>query len=79
MQDVAKPEGRPRPAGRAVERYREMQAFQNSQDRPDIHLVDGGVADNLGVRAVLEALEELIAERGVPRARWGSASSAGSC
>ena len=59
VQDVAKPEGRPRPAGRAVQRYREMQDFQNSKDRPYIHLVDGGVADNLGVRAVLETLEEL--------------------
>jgi NTE family protein len=59
VRDVAKPEGRPRPAGRAVQRYREMQNFQNSKDRPYIHLVDGGVADNIGVRAVLEALEEL--------------------
>jgi NTE family protein len=59
VQDVAKPEGRPRPAGRAVQRYREMQDFQNSKDRPYIHLVDGGVADNLGVRPVLETLEEL--------------------
>jgi NTE family protein len=59
VRDVAKPEGRPRPAGRAVQRYREMQEFQNSKDRPYIHLVDGGVADNLGVRPVLEALEEL--------------------
>jgi len=59
VQDVAKPEGRPRPAARAVQRYREMQDFQNSKDRPYIHLVDGGVADNLGVRAVMETLEEL--------------------
>jgi NTE family protein len=36
-----------------------MQDFQNSKDRPYIHLVDGGVADNIGVRGVLEALEEL--------------------
>ena len=35
--------------------------FQNSKDRPYIHLVDGGVADNIGVRGVLEALEELEA------------------
>jgi NTE family protein len=61
VRDVAKPEGRPRPAGRAVQRYREMQDFQNSKDRPYIHLVDGGVADNLGVRAVLETFEELAA------------------
>ena len=59
VQDVAQPEGRPRPAGRAVQRYREMQDFQNSKERPYIHLVDGGVADNLGVRAVMETLEEL--------------------
>ena len=59
VRDVAKPEGRPRPAGRAVQRYREMQDFQNSKDRPYVHLVDGGVADNLGVRPVLETLEEL--------------------
>jgi NTE family protein len=48
-----------RPAARSLQRYRELQAFQNSPERPYIHLVDGGVADNIGVRAVLEALEEL--------------------
>ena len=35
--------------------------LQNSKERPYIHLVDGGVADNIGVRGVLEALEELAA------------------
>jgi len=59
VRNVADPENRARPAGRAVQRYREMQNFQNSKDRPFIHLVDGGVADNIGVRGVLEALEEL--------------------
>ena len=38
-----------------------MQEFQNSKDRPYIHLVDGGVADNIGMRAVLETFEELAA------------------
>jgi NTE family protein len=38
-----------------------MQDFQNSKERPYIHVVDGGVADNIGVRGVLEALEELAA------------------
>ncbi len=38
-----------------------MQDFQNSKERPYIHLVDGGVSDNIGVRGVLEALEELAA------------------
>jgi NTE family protein len=59
VRDVAKPEGRPRPVGRALQRYREMQDFQNSKERPYLHLVDGGVADNLGVRPVIETLEEL--------------------
>jgi NTE family protein len=61
VRSVADPENRARPAGRAYQRYREMQDFQNSKDRPFIHLVDGGVADNIGVRGVLEALEELAA------------------
>jgi NTE family protein len=61
VRSVADPENRSRPAGRAVQRYREMQDFQNSKDRPYIHLVDGGVADNIGVRGVLEALEEIAA------------------
>ena len=58
---VANPETRSRPSGRAYQRYREMKDFQNSKDRPFIHLVDGGVSDNIGVRGVLEALEELSA------------------
>ncbi|WP_158618379.1 patatin-like phospholipase family protein [Candidimonas sp. SYP-B2681] len=61
VKDVANPETRARPSGRAYQRYREMQNFQNSKERPYIHLVDGGVADNIGVRAALEFLEELEA------------------
>ena len=60
VRDVTKP-GHERPAARALQRYKEMEAFQNSKDRPYIHLVDGGVADNIGVRGVLETLEELAA------------------
>jgi NTE family protein len=57
--DVAKLRGSAWSAGRTAQRYREMEAFQNSKDRPFIHLVDGGVADNLGLRPVLEMFEEL--------------------
>jgi NTE family protein len=56
VKDVADPENRARPSSRALQRYREMLDFQNSKDRPYIHLVDGGVSDNIGVRGVLEAL-----------------------
>jgi NTE family protein len=61
VRDVANPENRVRPSARALQRYREMLDFQNSADRPYIHLVDGGVSDNIGVRGVMEALEELAA------------------
>jgi NTE family protein len=59
VRDVAKSEGRVRPSARALQRYREMRDFQNSKDRPYIHLVDGGVADNIGMRSVLETLEAM--------------------
>ena len=61
--DVVKAEGRARPSARALQRYREMQQFQDSKDRPYIHLVDGGVADNIGMRSVLEALEAFDASK----------------
>ncbi|MEN8251370.1 MAG: patatin-like phospholipase family protein, partial [Bacteroidota bacterium] len=50
---------RKRPDARAYQRYLEMKSFQDSDSRPFIHLVDGGVSDNIGVRAVLETLEQL--------------------
>ena len=53
--------GGERPAGRALLRYRDIQAFEDSQRRPYLHVVDGGVSDNLGLRGVIEALEELEA------------------
>lgn len=56
---IKDPDARVRPSGRAVKRYQEMRSYQDSTERPYIHLVDGGVSDNIGVRAVLEAMEEL--------------------
>jgi NTE family protein len=50
-----------------------MREFQNSKDRPYIHLVDGGVADNIGVRAILETLEAMGASA-AGRADTGFAS-----
>src|SRR5664279_860947 len=52
-----------RPAGRAIQRQKEMELFQDGANRPYIHLVDGGVSDNVGMRAILESLEELEAAR----------------
>ena len=56
-----------RPASRAVQRTKEMQSFQDSGDRPYIHLVDGGLADNLGLRSVLEVMETLENARAMGR------------
>jgi NTE family protein len=61
------PNTRSRPAGRALQRLKEMHSFEDSADRPYIHLVDGGISDNLGMRALLETLEELEASRGFRR------------
>jgi NTE family protein len=57
----ADPTAAPRPAARAIKHLQEMQAYQDGVHKPYVHLVDGGLADNLGMRGVLEALEELEA------------------
>lgn len=50
----------PRPAARALTQLHDLQSY-GVGNKPYIHLVDGGLSDNLGVRGVLEALEELSA------------------
>ena len=52
----------PRPAARALERIRELQGFMNDGD-PYLHLVDGGISDNLGLRAGLDVFNTLEALR----------------
>ena len=49
----------PRPAARAIRSIRNVQAYGDGARRPYIHLVDGGVSDNVGMRGVLDALEVL--------------------
>ncbi|MEO8124906.1 MAG: patatin-like phospholipase family protein, partial [Burkholderiales bacterium] len=61
VKDVADPKTRARPSARAFQRYVETETFQDGANRPYLHLVDGGVSDNIGVRGVMEALEELSA------------------
>ena len=46
----------PRPAARTVKRLQELEAFADRKDRPYLHLVDGGVSDNVGMRGVLDVL-----------------------
>ncbi|CAE6762767.1 hypothetical protein R69927_04934 [Paraburkholderia domus] len=47
----------PRPAARTTRHMSEQAAFEDSANRPYLHLVDGGISDNLGMRSVLDALE----------------------
>jgi NTE family protein len=49
----------PRPAARAIHELTADSIYQDSARRPYIHLVDGGVSDNLGMRGVLDSLEML--------------------
>jgi NTE family protein len=52
-----------RPAARAIQQVKELRYYEDGKRRPYLHLVDGGVSDNLGMRAILEILEELEALR----------------
>jgi len=50
-----------RPAGRVLNRLHELEALDDGVEDPYLHLVDGAVADNLGLRGVLDSLETLEA------------------
>ena len=58
----------PRPAARAIRELRDAEAYGDSVVHPYIHLVDGGVSDNVGMRGVLDALNflEALHEAGLP-------------
>jgi NTE family protein len=61
-------ENPPRPAARVIRELREAAAFSDGARRPYIHLVDGGVSDNVGMRGVLDALQliEALHDDGLP-------------
>lgn len=50
----------PRPAARALERIRELRELMSGQE-PYLHLVDGAVSDNLGLRGILDVVNMLEA------------------
>ena len=58
----------PRPAARAMREITDVLPYADGTHRPYIHLVDGGVSDNLGMRGVLDALEflEALHDKGLP-------------
>jgi NTE family protein len=51
----------PRPAARAIRSLKAAEALGDGAGRPFLHLIDGGVSDNVGMRSVLDALEILEA------------------
>lgn len=53
-----------RPAARAVHALTVETAFADSKNRPYLHLVDGGISDNIAMRGVLEALDIIQALAG---------------
>ena len=57
VQAFSDPGTMPRPAARASQRLRELDSYSDRVRRPYIHLVDGAVSDNLGLRGVLELIE----------------------
>jgi predicted acylesterase/phospholipase RssA len=70
----------PRPAARAIRELNEGQALADGVNRPYIHLVDGGISDNVGMRGVLDALQllEALHAAGVPTPLKVSSAAAGS-
>jgi NTE family protein len=61
IQAFSNAETAPRPAARAIKEINDLAYYQSGANKPYIHLVDGALADNLGMRGVLETLEELEA------------------
>jgi NTE family protein len=63
LEQFADVERAPRPAGRLLKRLQELRDMDESSDDPYLHLVDGAVSDNLGLRGVLDYLEAFEALR----------------
>ncbi len=57
----------PRPAARVIERLHELTERANGKE-PYLHLVDGGISDNVGLRTMLDViyLMEALSESGHP-------------
>jgi NTE family protein len=60
---IANPAHPVRPAARALQQLADMRKYEDSRERPYIHLVDGGIADNLAMRGVLDVIDESEALR----------------
>jgi NTE family protein len=61
LQPFTDPAKAPRPAARTIKHLRDLQAYEDGVHNPYIHLVDGGLADNLSMRGALEVIDGLEA------------------
>jgi NTE family protein len=52
-----------RPAARSIRYFTDLRAYDDGKERPYIHVVDGGVGDNLGMRGVLDVMDQVEALR----------------
>ncbi len=52
-----------RPAARSIRYFTDLRAYEDGKERPYIHVVDGGVGDNLGMRGVLDVMDQVEALR----------------
>ncbi len=53
----------PRPAARVAAWLKEMEVYNDGAEHPYVHLVDGGVSDNVGLRSVMDVLQAYLAAR----------------
>jgi NTE family protein len=61
LKQFTNPAEAPRPAARIIRQMQDLQQYHNGKENPYIHLVDGGLSDNLAMRQVLEFLQGLEA------------------
>jgi NTE family protein len=55
------------PSSRTYQRMQEFRAFEDAEHHPYLHLLDGAIADNLGLRGALEGTMALGGSRGALR------------
>jgi NTE family protein len=67
---IARVQQQERAAARIMQEVADLNAYQDGKERPYIHLVDGGVSDNLALRGVMDVMDQVEAARfvGLPAA-----------
>ena len=60
---IANPAHPIRPAARSIRYFTDLRAYENATEKPYVHVVDGGVGDNLGMRGILDILDQVEALR----------------